>query len=81
VDHDPAVVDAIRDAIQALLDAEGDGWTLAQHVIVSGLERIENGRIVTTYWCWTPPGQADWMTTGLLEEVVASREIVADTDY
>jgi len=68
----------IRDAIQSLLDSQGDGWELAQHVVVVALERIADGQVETGTWCWTPPGQAEWMTTGLLDAVIEARESIAD---
>ena len=69
---DPAA--KIRAAIQALLDASGDDWTLTQHVILMGLERVTDGRIESTSWYWCPPEQAEWMTTGLIEHAMVLRE-------
>lgn len=71
--------DRIRAAIQGLLDALGDGWTLTQHCIVMGLERVHDGRIEAISWWWAPAEQADWMTTGLLEHALELR-IPADDD-
>ena len=63
--------DNIRAAIQTMLDTLGDGWQVAQHVIAMSLERVSpDGTIETTAWYWSPPGQADWMTTGLLDAAV-----------
>jgi hypothetical protein len=61
--------DAVRDAIQArVLDAEGDGWTLTQYVVCMGLQRITaDGRVESTAWYWSPPGQPDWQSLGLIE--------------
>ncbi len=70
----------VREAIQAVLDAEGDGWAVSQHVVVVALERITDGRIESGTWCWTPPGQPEWMTSGLLDDVIAARESNT-TDY
>ena len=68
-------MDKIRLAIQEMLDKEGDGWSLTQYVIAMGLERIENnGSIESVAWYYAPDGQADWQTTGLLEEAVALHE-------
>lgn len=65
------LVDRLRAAIQAVIDAESyadEGWHLAQFVVVMGLERMEtDGSVESSSWYWTPPGQADWMTIGLLE--------------
>lgn len=63
--------DTIRQAIQTMLDQLGDGWQVAQHVIAMSLERVSpDGTIETTAWYWSPPGQPDWMTTGLLDAAV-----------
>ena len=70
----------IRHAIQALLDTIGDGWTLTQHVLIMGLERVYDGQIESACWYWTPPGQAEWMTSGLIMEAIDARE-GSDTDY
>lgn len=61
--------DKIRAAIEHLLLEAGDGWQLGQFVIAMSLERIHDGHLETTPWCWTPTGQADWMTDGLLDAV------------
>lgn len=72
--------DNIRAAIQAMLDQLGDGWQVGQHVIAMSLERITaDGVIETTAWYWSPPGQPDWMTTGLLEAAV-ELDTQANTD-
>ena len=60
----------VRAAIQAKLDELGDGWQLAQHVIVMSLERVTDAGIETIAWYWTPDDQADWMTTGLLDRTL-----------
>lgn len=64
---------AIRAAIQAMLDAEGDGWQCAQFVIAMGLERVNDGEIESSPWLWKPRGQPEWQTDGLLEAAVAMR--------
>lgn len=66
----------IRDAIQAIINAEGEGegWTLGQFVIVMGLERmLSDGRVEATSWYWNPPDQAEWMNIGLLEAGIEMR--------
>lgn len=70
----------IREAIQAMLDAHGDGWTVSQHVVVMGLERVHDGQIEATAWHWSPAEQPDWMTTALLEEAIRHRDADIDTD-
>jgi len=64
-----AADDAVRDAIQSrILDAEGDGWSLTQYVICMGLQRINpDGVVESTAWVWSPTGQPDWQSLGLLE--------------
>jgi hypothetical protein len=65
----------IRESIQQMLDAHDDGWSLTQHVICMGLERItDNGVIESTAWIWAPSEQPAWMTTALLEEGIRQRE-------
>jgi len=61
--------DRIREAVQAVLDAEeNQGWTVAQWVVAMGLERIvSDGTMESCSWLMGPPDQAYWMTTGLLE--------------
>lgn len=62
-------MDKIREAIQEFLDTEGDGWTLTQFVIAMGLQRINSdGSLESIAWYHAPDGQADWQTSGLLEE-------------
>lgn len=68
-----------RAAIEALLEEAGDGWQLGQYVIAMSLERIRDGQLETTPWSWTPAGQADWMTDGLLDAVQDARTY-ADID-
>lgn len=64
-----AADDAVRDVIQArILDAEGDGWSLTQYVICMGLQRMTpDGEVQSTAWFWSPKGQPDWQSLGLLE--------------
>lgn len=72
----------IRDAIQAIINDEGqgEGWSLGQFVVVMGLERMTtDGKIEATSWYWVPPNQAEWMTIGLLESGLEMRAC-ADID-
>jgi hypothetical protein len=71
---------SIRDAVQALLDEHGDGWTVTQHVVVMGLERVFDGRIEATAWVWAPPSQPDWMTAGLLDAGIALHDAADEDD-
>lgn len=63
------LIDRIREAVQAVIDAEeGEGWTVAQWVVAMGLERIlTDGTMEGCSWYVAPPEQADWITAGLLE--------------
>lgn len=59
---------AIRRAVQAVLDADGDGYHVAQFVVCMGIERVTgDGELESAPWIWAPPGQPEWMTDGLLE--------------
>lgn len=80
-----AADDAVRDAIQArILDAEGDGWTLSQYVICMGLQRMSSdGTVESTAWVWSPTGQPDWQSLGLLEvgqDMLVAPQPVEDDD-
>jgi hypothetical protein len=64
----------IHDAIQAMLDAHGDGWHCAQYVVCMGLERVNaDGEVESLAWLWAPSEQPDWQTDGLLDAVTALR--------
>ena len=64
----------IREAIQKMLDAHGDGWYLAQHCVVMAIERVVDGRIENIAWHWAPQDQPDWMTDALLERAIRARD-------
>lgn len=69
-----STLDKLRAAIQAILDGEGEGWTLGPFVVVMGIERIQDdGEVDGCSWYWTPRNQAEWMTTGLLESAIEMR--------
>lgn len=67
-------MNGIGEAIQQLLDAHGDGWSVTQHCVVMGLERVVDGHIEAIAWHWAPPDQPGWMTTALLEEALRQRD-------
>jgi len=68
-------VDRLRNAIQKLLNAEGDGYVLDQFVLALGLQRINSdGVIESTAWVWAPTEQPDWITDGLLRTATELRE-------
>lgn len=58
--------EGIRGAIQRLLDADGDHWHVAEHVVVMALERVTPDGIESVVWCWSPPDQPSWKNSGLL---------------
>lgn len=66
VDHGAA----IRAAVQAMLDAEGDGFQAEQLVVCMGLERLGPDGVEGIPWVWTPPEQAHWQSLALLHEAV-----------
>jgi len=49
-------VDAIGAAIQALFNADGDGWQVGQWVAIVGIERMrDDGTVEATSWYFAPP--------------------------
>ena len=75
-------VERLRNAIQRLLNAEGDGYVLNEFVLALGLQRIDgDGNIESTAWVWAPADQPDWITDGLLRAASEMREDAdIDTD-
>lgn len=67
----------LRDAIQRVLNEEGDGWIVGQFVLALGLEKMVDGVIESTAWVWAPADQPDWVTDGLLR---AASELREDAD-
>ena len=68
-------VDRLRNAIQKLLNAEGDGWVLDQFVLALGLQRVNSeGDVESTAWVWAPAEQPEWQTDGLLQAASELRE-------
>ena len=73
-------MEKIREAIQAYLTAEGDGWSLTQFVVAMGLERMDSdGNIESLAWYCAPKDQADWHTKGLLQNATDLHE-TSDVD-
>jgi len=67
--------DRLRNAIQRLLNAEGEGWQLDQFVIAMGLQRVTSTNTVESVaWVWAPAEQPDWQTDGLLRAAAELRE-------
>jgi hypothetical protein len=67
----------LRNAIQRVLNEEGDGWIVGQFVLALGLEKMVDGFIESTAWVWAPADQPDWITDGLLR---AASELRQDAD-
>ena len=67
----------LRNAIQRVLNEEGDGWIVGQFVVALGLEKMVDGAIESTAWVWAPADQPDWVTDGLLR---AASELREDAD-
>jgi hypothetical protein len=67
----------LRNAIQRVLNEEGDGWIVGQFVLALGLEKLVDGAIESTAWVWAPADQPDWVTDGLLR---AASELREDAD-
>ena len=69
----------IREAIQAMLDAHGDGWQCAQFVICMGLERVTaDGDLESSPWIYAPHQQPEWQTDGLLDAAAEMRHCDID---
>lgn len=61
------MTDPLRAAIQQLLDDHGDGWAVADYIVVMGLERVgSDGELETMPWWTAPHSQASWVTDGLI---------------
>jgi hypothetical protein len=67
----------LRNAIQRVLNEEGDGWIVGPFVVALGLEKMVDGAIESTAWVWAPADQPDWVTDGLLR---AASELREDAD-
>lgn len=75
--QDPA--ELLKQAIQAVLDSEQDGWCVGQFVVVMGLERVTgDGDLESTPWYWCPPLQPEWMTWGLIDAATGLRLVLED---
>lgn len=76
-----STADRLRAAVQAVLDEDPDGWVVGHFVLAMGLEKIHaGGWVESTAWYYTPPGQAEWMTDGLLEAAVEMRACAEAAD-
>lgn len=61
-------------AIQDVLDAEGDGWTLSHYIVVMGIERMNSeGSVDSAAWIAKPAEQPEYVTDGLISSVIEDR--------
>ena len=66
----PADQDPVAAAVQSVLDTYGDGWSLAHYVVCIGLERVTaDGEVESTPFWLAQPGQAEYVSDGLLRRV------------
>ena len=73
--------DRLRNAIQRVLNEDGDGWMVGPFVIALGLEKMDGATVESTAWVWAPPDQPDWITDGLLRAAAELRDNAdIDTD-
>ena len=68
--------DALRKAIQDLLDTYQDGWLVSDYVVCLGLERMHGSELESGTWHYAPPDQADWKTGALIQRAVEARDFV-----
>lgn len=62
--------DALLNAVQAAIDADGEGWRVAHYVLVVGLESLGADGMTTSAAVYFRPGQPDYITAGLLATAV-----------
>jgi hypothetical protein len=72
-------MDALYAALQSVIDAMAEGWTVGHYAVVIGLEQFDGERVQSTVWTVTPVDQAEWMTKGLLDTATEIQLSVADT--
>lgn len=73
--------DLVRSALQAVLDADGDGWVVGPHVTAMGIERVlADGTVESYAWYLCPTEQAEWVTSGLLASVLELRATAEASD-
>ncbi|MCV7210531.1 DUF7213 family protein [Mycolicibacterium canariasense] len=63
--------DRIAEAIQELLNREGDGWTLSNYIVAMQLQRLSpEGEIEGTDWSWAPRSQPTSTNRAMLQEAL-----------
>lgn len=69
----------LTEAIQAVLDGEGDGWTLSHWITIMGIERMNSdGEVDTAVWITKPQQQAEYVTDGLITAAFDARNEYSD---
>ena len=72
-------MDEIRLALQRILDAEGDGWSVTHYAVVVGIERMtDHGEVESTAYVHSPDDQPAYVTSGLVFDGV--QRLSADDD-
>jgi hypothetical protein len=66
-------MDAIRAAIQAWIDRQGDGYTVSHFWIAVGLERIDSDGVAWGTYAIEPDSQPSYVTDGLIDAVLNDR--------
>lgn len=60
--------DPIRSAIQTVLDACGDGYSVTAYAVGMWIERVADGCIETEPWLFAPSYQADCVTRAVMAQ-------------
>lgn len=69
----------LADAIQRVLDQEGDGWTLSHWIVIMGIERMNSdGAVDSAVWIAKPAEQAEYVTDGLINGAFDARTEYSD---
>jgi len=69
--------DELRAAVQKILDAHGDGWTVAEFAVCMVIERLNSDDTVSVEpWWWAPPDQGECRTDGVINAVLDRRSAV-----
>lgn len=73
-------MDPIREAIQAWLDSDNDGWTCSHFAVVMGLERVRDGEWEHVAYLYSPPLQPEYVTDGLVMKADELQHQTADEE-
>lgn len=73
------VYQRLTEAIQAVLDDEGDGWSLSHWIVIMGIERMGSaGGVESSVWITKPDEQAEYVTDGLITAAFDARSEYSD---